>query len=63
MHRIMPVVKGKEPIVYTLDEIVKIIEAAATKEADNIKQAFPGAELQSITFKHRADMIDDEIPF
>jgi hypothetical protein len=63
MHRIMPVIKGKEPIVYTLEEIVRIIEASMTKEADNIKQAFPGAELQSITFKHKADMIDDEIPF
>ena len=63
MHRILPVVKGKEPIVYTMEEIVRIIEASMTKEADNIKQAFPVAELQSIAFKHRANIVDDEIPF
>ena len=63
MHRIMPIVKGKDPIVYTMNEIVKIIEAAATKEADAIKQTFPGAELQSIAFKHNLDFKEDEIPF
>lgn len=62
-QRIMPIVKGKDPIVYTVEEMVKVIEASMTKEADNIKQVFPGAELQSIAFKHNKEMIDDAIPF
>jgi hypothetical protein len=61
--RILPLTKGKDPVIYSLDEIVRIIEAGSVKEADTIKQAFPGAQLQSIAFKHTARREDDEIPF
>jgi len=62
-QRILPIMKGKDPIVYTLDEIVKVIEADRVNPADMIKQAFPGAQIQSIEFKHNQELLDDEIPF
>lgn len=63
MHRVMPLMKGKDPIVYCLDEIVKIIEADKIDVADEIKRQFPGAWVRSIEFKHTQERVDDEIPF
>ena len=63
MQRIIPLMKGKDPIVYTLDEIVKVIEADKVDVADQIKRNFPGAHIQSIEFKHNQEQLDDEIPF
>ena len=63
MQRVLPIMKGKEPVVYCLDEIVKIIEADKIDVADQIKRNFPGAHIQSIEFKHNAEQLDDEIPF
>lgn len=63
MNRIIPLMKGKDPIVYTLDEIVKIIEADKIDVADEIKRNFPGAYVRSIEFKHNQEQLDDEIPF
>ena len=63
MQRVIPIMKGKDPIVYTLDEIVRIIEADKIDTADVIKRSFPGAHIQSIEFKHSQEHKDDEIPF
>ncbi len=63
MQRVLPLMKGKDPVVYTLQEIVTIIEADKVNVADNIKQAFPGAHISSIEFKHNQEQLDDEIPF
>jgi len=63
MQRILPLMKGKDPIVYTLQEIVTILEADKVDVADEIKQQFPGAFVQSIEFKHNQEQLDDEIPF
>lgn len=63
MQRVIPLMKGKDPVVYTLEEIVTIIESNATSAADSIKAAFPSAELTSISFKHNQEQLDDEIPF
>ena len=63
MQRVIPLMKGKDPVVYMLDEIVTIIEAHGTDVADTLKAAFPGAEVKSIQFKHNKDQLDDEIPF
>jgi hypothetical protein len=63
MQRIIPLMKGKDPIVYTLQEIVTILEADKIDTADLIKQNFPGAFVRSIEFKHNQEQLDDEIPF
>ena len=63
MQRVIPLMKGKDPVVYMLEEIVTIIEAHGTDVADTLKAAFPGAEVKSIQFKHNKDQLDDEIPF
>ena len=63
MQRVIPLMKGKDPVVYMLEEIVTIIEAHGTDVADTIKAAFPGAEVRSIQFNHNKDQLDDEIPF
>ena len=63
MQRVIPIMKGKDPAVYCLDEIVKIIEADKIDIADQIKRNFPGAHIQSIEFKHNQEQLDDEIPF
>ena len=63
MQRVIPLMKGKDPVVYMMDEIVTIIEANGTGAADAIKSAFPSAELTSIAFKHNQEQLDDEIPF
>jgi len=63
MQRVIPLMKGKDPVVYQLDEITRIIEAGSVDDADEIKAAFPGATIKSIQFKHNQDQVDDEIPF
>lgn len=63
MQRVLPLMKGKDPIVYTLDEIVTIIQADKVDVADEIKKQFPGAYVRSIEFKHNMEQLDDEIPF
>ena len=63
MNRVLPLMKGKEPIVYCLDEIVTIIEADKVDTAEEIKKAFPGSFIRSIEFRHNAEQLDDEIPF
>ena len=63
MQRVIPLMKGKDPVVYMMDEIVTIIEAHGTSVADTIKSAFPGASVSSIQFKHNKEQLDDEIPF
>jgi hypothetical protein len=63
MQRVIPLMKGKDPVVYMMDEIVTIIEAHGTDVADTIKSVFPGAAVSSIEFKHNKDQLDDEIPF
>jgi hypothetical protein len=63
MQRVLPLMKGKDPIVYTLDEIVTIIQADKVDVADEIKKQFPGAYVRSIEFKHNQEQLDDEIPF
>lgn len=63
MQRVIPLMKGKDPVVYMMDEIVTIIEAHGTDVADTIKSAFPSATVSSIQFKHNKDQLDDEIPF
>jgi hypothetical protein len=63
MQRILPVMKGKDPVVYTLDEVVRIISAHCMDAPNNIKQMFPGAELRSVEFKHNKDQVDDQVPF
>lgn len=63
MQRVIPLMKGKDPVVYMLDEIVTIIEAHGTDVADTIKSAFPSAAVSSIEFKHNQEQLDDEIPF
>lgn len=63
MQRVIPIMKGKDPVVYMMDEIVTIIEAHGTSVADTIKSAFPGAAVSSIEFKHNQEQLDDEIPF
>ena len=63
MQRVIPLMRGKDPVVYMMDEIVTIIEAHGTETADTIKAAFPSAEVRSIQFKHNQEQIDDEIPF
>lgn len=63
MQRVLPLMKGKDPIVYTLDEIVRILEADKVDVADEIKKQFPGAYVSSIEFKHNMEQLDDEIPF
>ena len=63
MQRVIPLMKGKDPVVYMMDEIVTIIEAHGTNVADTIKSAFPGASVSSIQFKHNKEQLDDEIPF
>ena len=63
MQRVIPLMKGKDPVVYMMEEIVTIIEAHGTDVADTIKSAFPGSTVHSIQFKHNKDQLDDEIPF
>ncbi len=63
MQRVIPLMRGKDPVVYMLEEIVTIIEAHGTDTADTIKAAFPSAEVRSIQFKHNQEQLDDEIPF
>ena len=63
MQRVIPLMRGKDPVVYMLEEIVTIIEAHGTDVADTIKAAFPSAMVSSIQFKHNQDQEDDEIPF
>jgi len=63
MQRVLPLMKGKDPIVYTLPEIVAILEADKVDTADVIKQQFPGAFISSIEFKHNQEQLDDEVPF
>jgi hypothetical protein len=63
MNRVLPLMKGKDPVVYCLDEIVTIIEADKINVSDEIKRQFPGAFVKSIEFKHNAEQMDDEIPF
>jgi len=63
MQRVLPLMKGKDPVVYTMEEIVRVLSSEAMAKPNEIKQAFPGAELQSVEFKHNREQIDDEIPF
>ena len=63
MQRVIPLMRGKDPVVYMLDEIATIIEAHGTDTADTIKAAFPSAEVRGIQFKHNQEQLDDEIPF
>ena len=63
MQRVIPLMKGKDPVVYMMEEIVTIIEAHGTDVADTIKAAFPSAMVSSIQFKHNQEQEDDEIPF
>lgn len=63
MQRVIPLMKGKDPVVYMLEEIATIIEAHGTDTADTVKAAFPSAEVRSIQFKHNQEQLDDEIPF
>jgi hypothetical protein len=63
MQRVIPLMKGKDPVVYMLEEIVTVIEADGLKTANEIKAKFPSAELTSIQFKHNQEQVDDEIPF
>lgn len=63
MQRVIPLMKGKDPVVYTMEEIVRVLSAESMAKPNEIKQAFPGAELQSVEFKHNREQIDDEIPF
>ena len=63
MQRVLPLMKGKDPIVYTLPEIIAILEADKVDTADVIKQQFPGAFISSIEFKHNQEQLDDEVPF
>jgi cyanate lyase len=63
MQRVIPLMRGKDPVVYMLEEIVTIIEAHGTDVADTIKSVFPSAEVSSIQFKHNQEQLDDEIPF
>lgn len=63
MQRVIPLMKGKDPVVYQLDEIVRIIEAGSVTDADGIKAAFPGATVKNIQFKHNSEQLDDEVPF
>ncbi len=63
MQRVIPLMKGKDPVVYQLDEITRIIEAGSVDDADNMKAQFPGATVRSIQFKHNQDQRDDEVPF
>ena len=63
MHRVLPVTKGKDPVIYTMDEIVRVLSSEAMKAPNAIKQSFPGAELSSVEFKHNREQLDDEIPF
>jgi predicted ATPase len=63
MQRILPIMKGKDPVVYTMDEVVRIIAASCMDAPNNIKQMFPGAKLQSVQFQHNKDQVDDQVPF
>lgn len=63
MQRILPVMKGKDPVVYTMAEIVRVLSSESMAAPNSIKQAFPGAKLQSVEFKHNREQLDDEIPF
>mgnify|MGYP003633889108 FL=1 len=61
-QRVMTKVKGKDPVIFTMDEVVKVMEADQFADIKRIKQGFPGSTLTDVKFNY-AEAVDDEIPF
>ena len=53
----------KDSVVFTLPEVIEVMEAKSLAEIRNLKAAFPTSKLQNVSFKHTPESIDDEIPF
>ena len=53
----------KDSVVFTLAEVIEVMEAKSLADIRTIKAAFPTSKLQNVSFKHTAESIDDEIPF
>lgn len=53
----------KDSVVFTMAEVVEVMEAKSLADIRNLKAAFPTSKLQNVTFKHDAGDINDEIPF
>jgi len=61
MERVLPLMKGKDPVVFTLEEVATVLAAKELKEAVELKNMFPGAQIQKI--EYHKEHVDDAIPF
>ena len=53
----------KDSVVFTMMEVMEVMEAKSLADIRKIKAEFPTSRLQNVTFNHDAGDIDDEIPF
>lgn len=53
----------KDSVVFTLMEVMEVMEAKSLADIRKIKAEFPTSRLQNVTFNHDAGDIDDAIPF
>ena len=54
---------GKKSIVFTLEEVVEVMEAKSLADIRKIKAEFPTSRLQNVQFNHSPETTEDEVPF
>ena len=62
-QRVTAKMKGKDCVVFTVAEVMEVMEAQKMADLKRIKASFPMSQLQNVTFNHGAGDINDEIPF
>jgi len=62
-QRVTAKMRGKNCVVFTMAEVMEVMEASKMAELNKIKASFPSSRLQNVTFHHDAGDINDEIPF
>ena len=62
-QRVTAKMKGKDCVVFTVAEVMEVMEAQKMADLRRIKAEFPTSRLQNVTFNHGAGDINDEIPF
>ena len=62
-QRVTAKMKGKDCVVFTVAEVMEVMEAQKMADLKRIKASFPTSKLQNVTFNHDAGDINDEIPF
>jgi|GEM_PF-3606798 len=62
-QRVTAKMKGKDCVVFTMAEVMEVMEAKKMADLKKIKASFPSSRLQSVTFHHEPGDINDEIPF